>query len=118
MPQNTINEILQAMAWYKETIWLILTWTAWSITHIFVKISKWENMTFWQHFLHIFISWFAGLLCNFICWYFWIIWDLKYFIIWMSWYLGIQIIEAVGLIKATDIYEIILLLKNKVIWKK
>jgi hypothetical protein len=118
MPQNTINEIIQIMSWYKETIWLILTWTAWSITHIFVRVSKWEKMTFMQNIWHLFISGFAWQLCFFICSYFHITWSLLYFIIWMSWYLGIQIMEALSLIKASDIYEIILLIKNKIIWKK
>jgi hypothetical protein len=55
----TFNDITNTLAQYKETIWLIITWLAWSVTHILNKAKKWEKLTFKQHLIHLFISWFV-----------------------------------------------------------
>jgi len=103
MPQNGI---IATLAEYKETIWLIIPWLAGSITHIFNKIRKGEKMTFMQHVSHMIVSWFAGYMTYWICVYYSIDWPLLWVIIWISSYSWIQIIEAIEMIKAKNIYNI------------
>ena len=115
MPQNELTNIL---AQYKDSIWLILTWFAGSITHIFNKIRKWENLTFLQHMCHLIVSWFVGCMAWFICTYFSINLLATHIIIWMSTYLSIQIIDALDMIKARFIYDLFMDFLKFRIWKK
>ena len=100
----------------KDTLWLVIMWFAWSITHILNKVRKGETMTFKQHFSHLVISWFVGFISYEVCLYFWIDWAMQSIIIWMSSYSGIKIIDTFELVTPQDLYNLI---SNKTwLWKK
>jgi len=113
----TFNEISQALASYKETIWLIITWLAWSVTHILNKTRKWETLSFKQHVAHIVISWFVWYMAYLILEYMWIDWPMQWMIIGIASYSGIQIIDAVDMIKAKTIYTLFIDFIKFKIWK-
>jgi hypothetical protein len=112
------NEITQYLAQYKETIWLIVTWFAWSVTHIFNKVRKGEQLTFRQHIAHIFISWFVWYMTYLILEYMGINWPMQWMIIWIASYSWIQIIDALDMIKANTIYNFFIDFIKYKIWKK
>ena len=114
-----LNELSSIVSQYKDTIWLILTWFAGSVTHIFNKVRKGEKMSFWQHFSHIIISWFVWYMAWLICSYLWINPWATHIIVGSSAYLWIQIMDAVEMIKAKTIYNLILdFITFKLWWKK
>lgn len=115
MPQNDITNLLLQ---YRESIWLVITWFAGSITHIFNKIRKWEKMTFIEHISHIIISWFVWYMSYLILEYLGINWPMQWIIIGISSYSWIQIIEAVDMLKAKVIYDLFIDFIKFKIWKK
>lgn len=102
------NEILTTLAGYKETIWLILTGFAGSITHILNKTRRWERLTLSQHVSYLVISWFVGYLTYLWCEHLWITWPVRWIIIGVASYSGIQIIEALEMFRAKQIYDLII----------
>lgn len=115
MPQN---EIITILTQYKDSIWLIITWFAGSITHIFNKIRKWEKLTFWQHISHLIISWFVWYMAYLVLQYLWIIWPMQWIIIGISSYSAIQIIDTVDMFKAKYLYTLITDFIKFKLWKK
>ena len=112
------DNILHLIAQSKETIGIILTWLAGSVTHILNKMRKGERLTFWQHIAHIIMSWFVGLLAYFACEQLGIDGSARGIIIGISSYLGIQILDALDMIKPSNIYEFIIDIIQYKIWKK
>lgn len=103
-----VSQITQALAQYKETILLAVTWLAGSLTHIVNKARKWEKLTFKQHIWHLVISWFVWLMAWLVCGYFGIEWNLLHIIIWISTYSAIQIVDAIDMFKWKVIFNILL----------
>jgi len=114
---SPINEIVANSWWLKESIWLIITWFAWSITHILNKTRKGEVMTLRQHISHIVISWFVWYLLYLWCQYFDITWPMQWIIIWIGSYSWIQIVEALEMMKAQTIFNLVLDFLNFKTWK-
>lgn len=113
-----LNEITQTLAQYKDTIWLIITWLAGSVTHIFNKVRKWEKLTFKQHISHIVVSWFVWYMAYLILQYMGIEWPMQWIIIWIASYSGIQIVDALDMVKATTIYNFFIDFIKYKVWKK
>jgi hypothetical protein len=99
-----------------EYIEPIIMWISWSLTYIFNKLRKWENMTLSQRFYHLFISWFIWLLSYEIIVYFWINWWLVWFIIWIVSYSSIAIIDSYDKRQKVIVDNLFNKIENK-IWK-
>ncbi len=112
-----MNNIMELLSQYKETIWLIVTWASWSLAHMFNKSLKWETMSFREHMAHLFISWFVWYMVYLLLEYANIDWDIRWFIIWMCSYSSIQIIWAIDMFKAKAIYNLIIDFIKFKIWK-
>ena len=113
-----MHEISQLIAQSKETIWIILTWLAGSVTHILNKMRKGQKMSLWEHISHILMSWFVGLLAYFACEYIGIDGSARGIIIGISSYLWIQILDAIDMIKPSNIYDFIIDIIQYKLWKK
>ncbi len=72
----------------------ILMWFSWSLTYIFNKLRKGEQMTRQQHLFHVFISGFIGSLIYLWCDYSWITWSLVWILTWIWAYSGVTIIDS------------------------
>ncbi len=117
MPQNSMTEIIQTMALYKETVVAIITWLWGSVAHIIHKGLNGEKMSFLQHIWHLLLSAFVGYMSYLGCIYMGISWPLQWMIIWMCSYSWIKIIDAFNMIKAKTIYNFILDFIKFKLWK-
>ena len=115
---SPITEAANVAAHSKDTIALVMTWFAGSISHILNKVRKGEKMSFTQHISHIVISWFVWYLAYLACQYYWIDWPREWIVIWMSTYSAIQIVETIEMIKAKFIFNTFLNYLRFTIWKK